>query len=121
MVESMGLEIIAIRRVRLTKKEIDIIWAPCVKEKFYKDYLEFLLSGDCVVFIARGENAINKLDDLIGHFNPSKAKEGTIRQLYGISLGENVIHSTNDETTFFAETSLFYLEKTVKKMVANSK
>ena len=43
-IESVGLEIVAIKRVRLTKKEVDVIWAPCLKEDFYNDLLEFSLS-----------------------------------------------------------------------------
>ena len=61
MIGSAGLEIIAIRHVRhvrLTKKEVDIIWAPCAKEYFYNDPVEFSTSGDSVVFILKSESSI---------------------------------------------------------------
>lgn len=88
-IKSAGLEIVAVKRVRLTKKEVNIIWAPCLKENFYNDLLGFSLSGDCIVFIAKGNNAITKLNDLVGHYDPAKARKNTIRHRLGISLMEN--------------------------------
>lgn len=107
-IESIGLEIVAIRRIRLTKKEVDIIWTPCTKEDFYEEFLKFSLSGDCIVFIVRGDNAIDILNDLVGHYNPEKAEKHTIRHRFGKSLMENVIHSTGTEETFWKEVSLFF-------------
>lgn len=95
-----GLEIVAVKHIRLTRKEIDIIWEPCQKEDFYNDLLKFSLSGDCLVFIVRGEDAINRFTDLVGHYEPTRARKDTIRHRFGISAMENVIHGTNNEKTF---------------------
>jgi len=112
MIGSAGLEIIAIRHVRLTKKEVDIIWAPCAKEYFYNDPVEFSTSGDSVVFIVKGEGAIMRLNELVGHYDPVKAKEDTIRHKFGKTLMENVIHSMGTEETFRKEASLFFVQST---------
>ena len=116
-IESVGLEIVAIKRVRLTKNEVDIIWVPCLKEDFYNDLLEFSLSGDCIVFIAKGDDAITKLNDLVGHYDPARAEKGTIRHRFGTSLMENVIHSTSTEETFWKEVFLFYPISLIAKLV----
>ena len=116
-IESVGLEIVAVKRVRLIKKEVDVIWASCLKEDFYNDLLEFSLSGDCIVFIVKGDDAITKLNDLVGHYDPERAKKGTIRHQFGISLMENVIHSTSTEEIFWKEVFLFYPISLIAKLV----
>ena len=108
MIESIGLKIIVTKRVRLTKKEVDVIWAPCMKENFYDDLAAFSLSGDCIVFIVKGNNAITKLNNLVGHYDIVKAKNGTIRRRFGKSVMKNIIHSTGDEKTFWIEALLFF-------------
>lgn len=108
IIESAGLKIIASKRVRLTKKEVDIIWASCVKEDFYEEMLEFSLSGDSTVFIVEGEDAIVRLNNLVGHYDPAIAKEGTIRKRFATSLMENLVHSSINEEVFWEETTLFF-------------
>jgi len=107
-IEAAGLEIAAMKRIRLTREKIDIIWAPCVAKYFYEDLLEFSMSGDSLVFIARGEDAISRLTDLVGHYEPDLAGKETIRRRFGKSAMENVIHSTANEETFWAESLLFF-------------
>jgi len=108
MIESAGLKIIANKRVRLGKKEVNIVWASCVKEDFYEEMLEFSLSGDSIVFIVEGEDAIARLNNLVGHYDPAIAKEGTIRKRFATSLMENLIHSSSNEKDFWEETILFF-------------
>lgn len=108
MIESAGLKIIANKRVRLGKKEVNIVWALCVKEDFYEEMLEFSLSGDSIVFIVEGEDAIARLNNLVGHYDPAIAKEGTIRKRFATSLMENLIHSSSNEKDFWEETILFF-------------
>jgi len=111
LVESSGLRIVVMKRVRLTKRQIDAIWPSCKREDFYEDMVEFSISGDCIVFIVEGENAINRLKDIVGHYEPSMAKERTIRHLFGTSARENIIHSSEDEETYKREKALFFREK----------
>jgi len=108
MIESAGLKIIANKRVRLGKKEVNIVWSSCVKEDFYEEMLEFSLSGDSIVFIVEGEDAIARLNNLVGHYDPAIAKEGTIRKRFATSLMENLIHSSSNEKDFWEETILFF-------------
>ncbi len=118
-IEVAGLEIIAIKRVRLTKKDVDIIWEPCLKEDFYEDLLKFSLSGDCLVFIVKGENSISRLNNLVGHYEPETAEEDTIRHRFGRSAMENAIHSTGDEETFRREALLFFTPSELDKLLTD--
>ena len=61
-----------------------------------------------MIFIAKGHNAITKLNDIVGCYDPVKAKKHTIRHKLGKSVMENIIHSTSTEETFWREVSLFF-------------
>ena len=107
LIESAGLHIVQSKQVRLTRADVDVIWATCRGTYFYEDMVAFSLSGDCIIFIVEGEDAVNRLSQLVGHFDPLIAIPGTIRHRFGISRMENVIHSSLDERAFRAEVNLF--------------
>lgn len=116
---TVGLKILAIKRVRLTKKEVDVVWAPCVNEDFYGELLEFSLSGDCLVCIVKGDDVITRLNDLVGHYEPTQTKKHTIRYRFGISIMENVIHSTATEELFWREVSLFFTQSELNQLLTD--
>ncbi len=119
-IEIAGLEIIATKRVRLTKNEVNAIWNLC-NENFYEEFLKFSLSGDCIVFIVKGNNAIVKLSNLVGHWDPKRAEKHTIRHRYGTSAMENVIHSSATKETFWREISLFFTRPELKRLLVDLK
>ncbi len=108
VIEFNGLKIVRTKRVRLTKEDIDIIWVSCKEMDFYQDLIGFFLSGDCIVFLAEGNDAIKKLKELVGYYEPLQAGKETIRHRFGTSAMENVIHSTLDEKTFEKEMTRFF-------------
>jgi len=120
VIEASGLEIVATKRVRLTKGKVDIIWNLC-NEDFYEEFLKFSLSGDCMVFIVKGDNAIARLSDLVGHWDPVRAEKHTIRHQYGISAMENIIHSSSTEEMFWKEVSLFFTCSELKRLLVGLK
>ena len=108
LIESAGLRIIQSKRVRLTRADVDVIWTTCRGTYFYEDMVAFSLSGDCIIFIVEGKDAINGLSRLVGHFDPLIAAPGTIRHRFGTSKMESVIHSSLDKRAFRTEVSLFF-------------
>lgn len=103
-----GLQVVASKRVRLTKEQCAIVWPVCTKQTYWEEMLEFSLSEDSVVFIVKGDNATARLKDFVGDYDPQIAKEGTIRRRFGTSKMEDIIHSANDEAAFWEQTELFF-------------
>ncbi len=120
-ITAAGLEIAAAKRVRLTKEEVDVIWASCLSEDFYDKLIEFSVSGDCLAFIVRGNDAIARLGNLIGHYDPDKAEEETIRRRFGTSMMENIIHSANDREEFLRESLLFFSQEELNQLIQGKK
>ncbi|MFA5021118.1 MAG: nucleoside-diphosphate kinase, partial [Patescibacteria group bacterium] len=103
-----GLPTIASKRVRLTKKEVDIVWPNCINEPYYPSMLAFSTSSDCLAFIVTGDDAISRLHELVGHYDPAKARPDTIRGRYATSCMENLIHSADTVEDFWLQTRLFF-------------
>lgn len=108
MIAIAGLKIVASKRIRLTEEQCAIVWPICTKQTYWEEMLEFSRSEDSIVFIVKGDNATARLKDLVGHYDPQIAKEGTIRRRFGTSKMEDIIHSADDEAAFWEQTELFF-------------
>lgn len=108
LIESAGLDIVAMKKVRLTRAQVDAIWPGCKPMAFHEEMVVFSTSNDCMVFIVEGEDAIGRLSALVGHYDPRLAEAGTIRHRFGISLMENIIHSSFDAEMYQRESSMFF-------------
>lgn len=107
-IESAGFVVLKTKSVLLKQDQIDIIYSCCKANGFYKDMSKFLLSGKCEVFIVESDDAIKKLNDLVGHRDPLLAKERTIRRCFGETIRRNIIHSSRNKYAFLNESSLFF-------------
>lgn len=108
IIRSSGLKIVKAKKAQIDEQNIALIWPTCRKEDFYEDMVRFSMSGICIVFIVEGENAIERLNELVGYHDPIQAKRGSIRALFGSSKMENIIHSSSCEDTFEKEALLFF-------------
>src|SRR5258705_549459 len=77
--ENAGLKIVASRMVHLSRADAEKFYAVHAARPFFKDLVEFMISGPVVVQALEGENAILKHRDLMGATDPKKAEKGTIR------------------------------------------
>ncbi len=72
--ESNGLRIAAMKKVQLSKEQAENFYAVHKERPFFKDLVEFMISGPVVVSILEGEGAVLKNRDLMGATNPKEAK-----------------------------------------------
>ena len=108
MIEQAGLRIIAQRRVRISREEAETFYAVHRERPFFRDLVEFMISGPVVVQVLEGEGAIAKYRDLMGATDPAKAAGGTIRKLYARSIGENSVHGSDAPETAVKEIAQFF-------------
>jgi len=108
MIEQAGLRIIAQRRVRISREEAETFYAVHRERPFFRDLVEFMISGPVVVQVLEGEGAIAKYRDLMGATDPAKAAGGTIRKLYARSIGENSVHGSDAPETAIKEIAQFF-------------
>jgi len=77
---------------------------------FFKSLVQFILSGPVFVMALKGENAVEKVREIMGHTNPAQASPGTIRALYGESMERNSIHGSDSLESAKRELALFFDE-----------
>ncbi|MFK0482957.1 nucleoside-diphosphate kinase [Campylobacter jejuni] len=92
--ESNGLRIAAMKKVQLSKEQTENFYAVHKERPFFKDLVEFMISGPVVVSVLEGEGAVLKNRDLMGATNPKEAKAGTIRADFAESIDANAVHGS---------------------------
>lgn len=90
-----GFQVLGMRQVRLSQREAEGFYAVHRERPFFKDLCEFMTRSPVVVLALARENAVLHLRTVIGATDPAKADAGTIRKLYGSSLGENAVHGSD--------------------------
>jgi nucleoside-diphosphate kinase len=108
VIEKAGLRIVAQKRLRMTREQAETFYAVHRERPFFRELVEFMISGPVVVQVLEGENAIARYRDVMGATNPANAAEGTIRKLYAKSVGENSVHGSDAADTAEKEIAQFF-------------
>lgn len=116
----VGLKVIICKQVRLIQAQIDVIYKKYLPEGAFANLSRIFLANDCIIYIVRGLNAINRLNDLVGFREPNQARKDTIRYKYGQSIARNIIHSTDNKNTFWQEAQPFLTELEAKRILNGS-
>src|SRR5579864_3121362 len=106
--EGAGLKIIAARMLHLSRAEAEGFYAVHSARPFFKDLVDFMISGPVIVQVLEGENAVLKHRDVMGATDPAKAADGTIRKLHARSIGENSVHGSDAPDTAAIEIAQFF-------------
>ncbi len=75
---------------------------------FFKDLVDFMVSGPVMIQALQGENAIAKNRDLMGATDPKKAAPGTIRADFADSIDANAVHGSDAPETAAVEVAFFF-------------
>ena len=102
------LRIIKKKKVKISKEEASEFYKVHQTKPFYNDLCNYLSSGPIVVMILEGENAVAKNRELMGGTDPLKAKEGTLRKMYGISIDKNSVHGSDSVENGKIEINFFF-------------
>ena len=105
-----GFRIKAMKYTRLSLDEAKAFYAVHAERPFYAELTEFMSSGPIVAAILEKDNAVDEWRNFIGATNPAEAAEGTIRKLYGTSLGENAVHGSDSDDNAAIESNFFFSE-----------
>ena len=106
--ESNGLRIAAAKLKHLSRAEAEGFYAVHRERPFFKDLVDFMISGPVMIQALEGENAIAKNRELMGATDPKKAEKGTIRADYAESIDANAVHGSDGPDTAKAEIAYFF-------------
>ena len=106
--EGAGLKIVAAKLVHLSRVEAEQFYAVHAARPFFKDLVDFMISGPVMIQALEGENAILKNRELMGATDPKKAEAGTIRADFADSIDANAVHGSDAAETAQAEVAFFF-------------
>lgn len=106
--EAAGLKIVAARLAHLSRAEAEAFYAVHKARPFFKDLVDFMVSGPVMIQVLEGDNAILKNRDLMGATDPKKAAPGTIRADFADSIDANAVHGSDAPETAAVEIAFFF-------------
>ena len=110
MIEDDGFKIVRMRKGVLSVETAEQFYAVHQDKPFFKELVEFVTSGPVIVMALHRDNAIARWRELMGATDPANAAEGTVRKLYGTSIGSNAVHGSDAPETAIIELELFFPE-----------
>jgi nucleoside-diphosphate kinase len=93
---------------RLSRPEAEGFYAVHRERPFFKDLVDFMISGPVMIQVLEGEAAIARNRDLMGATDPKKAAAGTIRADFAESIDANAVHGSDSPDTAAVEIAYFF-------------
>ena len=106
--EQAGLKVIAARMAQLSRADAEGFYAVHKSRPFFKDLVDFMISGPVMIQVLEGDSAIQKNRDLMGATDPNKAEKGTIRADFADSIDANAAHGSDSAENAANEISYFF-------------
>ncbi|MDQ5887096.1 MAG: hypothetical protein RL210_1969 [Pseudomonadota bacterium] len=106
--ENAGLKVIAAKMKQLSRAEAEGFYAVHKERPFFKDLVDFMISGPVMIQALEGEGAIAKNRDLMGATDPKKAEKGTIRADFADSIDANAVHGSDSAENAAIEIAYFF-------------
>jgi len=106
--ESAGLRIVAQKRLQLTPAQAEAFYAVHAARPFYRDLVNFMISGPVVAQVLEGEDAVARNREVMGATNPANAAPGTIRAQFAESIEANSVHGSDSAENAAMEIAFFF-------------
>ena len=97
-INNAGFKIVAMKLTKLSKEKAEKFYEVHNERPFFGELVAFMSRGPIVAAILEKNNAVEEFRKLIGATNPAEAEEGTIRNLYATSMGENAVHGSDSDS-----------------------
>ncbi len=106
--EQSGLKIVAAKIAWLSRADAEGFYAVHRERPFFKDLVDFMISGPVMIQVLEGDNAIARNRELMGATDPKKAAPGTIRADFAQSIDANAVHGSDGPDTAAVEIAYFF-------------
>jgi len=95
--ESQNFKIKAVKMLKFTEEKATQFYSAHSQKPFFPGLVKFMVSAPCVVLVVEGENAINRIRQMIGARVPKEAEKGTIRGDLGSDGRRNIVHASDSK------------------------
>jgi nucleoside-diphosphate kinase len=95
--EERGLKLVAAKFMRIDRDLAETHYGEHEGKPFFEGLVEFITAGPVMAMVWEGEDATRQVRRMMGATDPAEAAPGTIRGDFGLDLGRNVIHGSDNE------------------------
>ena len=113
IIEDNDLNIVAQKRIKLTKEKAEGFYAIHKDKPFFNDLIEYMTSGPVIVQVLEGDNAVENYRRIMGATNPDNAENGTIRKEYALNIQENSVHGSDSDANAKVEINYFFQDNEI--------
>ena len=111
--EKAGLRIVAARMKHLSRAEAEGFYAVHRQRPFFRDLVEFMISGPVLIQVLEGDNAVARNRELMGATDPKKAEKGTLRADFAQSIDANAVHGSDSAENARTEVAYFFKDNQI--------
>ena len=99
---------VAMRRDVLSSGQARELYREHEGQPYFARNVDFMTSGVSTVLMLEGEQACDRLREMIGATDPAKAARGTLRSMFGSDLPRNAVHGSASVDVAKREILLFF-------------
>lgn len=108
--EQKGLSISNIKMLKPSRELMEKHYANISTKPFFEKVIEYTTSNFLIAIIVSGKDAVNVVRRINGETDPKKAELGSIRSLFGMDLGRNLVHGSEDNESAIREIKIWFGE-----------
>lgn len=108
--EAEGFKIRGTKMLEMSHDLLHEHYAHISDKPFFPDVVEFMTSSPIIAMALEGEDVIQRVRDLLGPTDSTKADPGTIRGDLGVNTQNNVCHASDSPEAAVTELQRFFAE-----------
>jgi nucleoside-diphosphate kinase len=108
LIELNGFTIVGMQKIRMSQAQAEQFYGVHKARPFFGELIETITSGPVVVMALARDNAIQEWRTLMGPTDPAKAPVGSLRKMFGKSIGVNATHGSDAPETAQFELGIFF-------------
>jgi len=107
-IEKDGLKLVALKMLQMSRTLAERHYAVHKDKPFFPGLINYITSGPIVAAVFEGDDAVNRIRNIMGKTDPAKAETGTIRRDFGLDIEKNAIHGSDSAETAAVEIALYF-------------
>lgn len=112
-IEARNLKIVGLKLMKAERATVEAHYDEHRERPFFNDVVNYLTSGPIVAIAVKGTNATKAIRTMMGATDPLDANPGTIRGDFGLTIDDNLTHSSSDVNAAAGELKLWFPEGTI--------
>ena len=103
-------KIVRMKQFTFTTEDAKRFYSIHEGKPFFNDLISYITSGPVVGIELEADDAVVKVRELVGATNPSEARPGTIRYMYGTDIQQNAVHASDSDESAEKELAIVFGE-----------